>query len=758
MEEEAKDRPKDEKKFDENQTETLTDSSASGPSSQTSTPGPSDLMQVHQQTDLTADSNKPLKSFSSKPPTDVKPNIESLNYSRPAPPILQSPSSGLPPNYKSPSAASIAATVKPIRPPSNARPIVPATGPQLMAGGVALGQSAINLKPIQPRPTIMPDPTPNLSLDELRKSKKDLKKKKDSPGNSPPRNGSTSLAVNGKTGNGKAEAPVTVYGSSAAAAANLANAAAAEKAPGEAKSPAYSDISDDNEDSSERKRNEAANNAEKQLKQQQQQTSLSVGNLVGPSSVPMGLATPPTSSMQPQAPPAHFPFSPYSIPGVPPIISQIPPVPVTIPKSDQPSPKLPKKEPMPLGSGGPIPGTVEYEKMLQAYGFPPFPYPIPPGMDPNYHVQLLTADPVYRAKYERERSDKERAFKDQIDRDNREKDRRAGVKIHDEPRRTPEDLRKQSGGSRTPTASPRGSSSSGGMISVKPEFRVDLKQEQKDHKPPTTTADEGVKPTMETRGPPPSTAYNYLHPAFFRPPGMGYEQLLHPGLLSLPGYAPHPYLAPHLAAAAAAAGFRPPFLPPGSGPEDLSRAAALAAASGGSSATKALDLLHQHASQYYAVNNAANSVSAGLGSPLSAHKIHELHERALKSPSSGKSSPAPPPPGTPSSLSQMTSLSTGTTVTSATTTKSSTDMSGNRNKDIPSPMNSSRLTPNSQRGRSPPPLRHVHTHTHTHYGLGYPLLPPPPGAVPGVSSVPGVGAPPAHASFPSAGFPGKFWK
>jgi hypothetical protein len=49
-------------------------------------------------------------------------------------------------------------------------------------------------------------------------------------------------------------------------------------------------------------------------------------------------------------------------------------------------------------------------------------------------------------------------------------------------------------------------------------------------------------------------------------------------------------------------------------------------------------------------------------------------------------------------------------------------------------------------------LRHVHTHTHTHYGLGYPLLPPPPGAVP---SVPGVGAPPAHASFPSAGFPGK---
>ena len=428
-------------------------------------------------------------------------------------------------------------------------------------------------------------------------------------------------------------------------------------------------------------------------------------------------------------------------------------VPATAPKSEPSSPKPIKKEAVqPQASGGPIPGTLEYEKMLQAYGFPPFPYPIPQGVDPNYHIQLLATDPVYRAKYERERSEKERSFKEQIDRDNREKDRRAGVR---EESRAPEDLRKLTGGSRTPTASPRGSSSSSssGTISVKPEFRVDLKQEQKDQKPPpTTTVDEGVKPTMETRGPPPSTAYNYLHPAFFRPPGNPYEQLMHPGLLSLPGYSPNPYLAPHLAAAAAAAGFRPPFLPPGTGPEDLSRAAALAAASGGSSATKALDLLHQHASQYYAANNAAGSVAAGMGSPLSAHKIHELHERALKSPSSGKSSPAPPPPGTPSSLSQMTSLTTGTTVTSATTIKSSTDLSVSRSKEASSP--SSRLTPTPQRGRSPPPLRHVHTHTHTHYGLGYPLLPPPPGAVPGVHPGSGVGAPPAHSSFSTAGFPG----
>jgi len=89
-------------------------------------------------------------------------------------------------------------------------------------------------------------------------------------------------------------------------------------------------------------------------------------------------------------------------------------VPVTIPKSDPASPKLPKKENLPVGSGGPTPGTVEYEKMMQAYGFPPFPYPIPQGIDLNYHIQLLTTDPVYRAKYERERGEKERAFKEQV--------------------------------------------------------------------------------------------------------------------------------------------------------------------------------------------------------------------------------------------------------------------------------------------------------------------------------------------------------
>ena len=76
---------------------------------------------------------------------------------------------------------------------------------------------------------------------------------------------------------------------------------------------------------------------------------------------------------------------------------------------------------------GPQQGTIEYEKMLLVYGFPPFPYPIPPGVDPSMHMHMLTTDPVYKAKYDKDRLDKEKAFKEKIDRDNREKDRKAGI-------------------------------------------------------------------------------------------------------------------------------------------------------------------------------------------------------------------------------------------------------------------------------------------------------------------------------------------
>merc|ERR1712020_518956 len=122
--------------------------------------------------------------------------------------------------------------------------------PQLMPGGI-LGQSSSNLKLIQPRPTLLPEPTPNLSLDELRRSKKDLKNKhkKDlnSPGNSPPRS---------STGNGNPSANLhqslshiqsqpTNLSSASLPAIGLPHSSmdggGAADIP--AKSPAYSDIS-----------------------------------------------------------------------------------------------------------------------------------------------------------------------------------------------------------------------------------------------------------------------------------------------------------------------------------------------------------------------------------------------------------------------------------------------------------------------------------------------------------------------------------
>jgi hypothetical protein len=306
------------------------------------------------------------------------------------------------------------------------------------------------------------------------------------------------------------------------------------------------------------------------------------------------------------------------------------------------------------------------------------------------------------------------------------------------------------------------------MISVKPEFR-DPKKEIKDEPPAQAppqkkVEDEGIKATMETRGPPPATPTSFgafLHPAFmggrspFDPYGQNMLAGMPPNLLASL-YGSNPYLPQHLAQL----GFRPPFMPPTSGAEDLSRSAqaamAMAAVSsmsgGGSSATKALDLLQQHASQYYAAAAAASGAGPTpiTSSAPSSHKIHELQERALKSPvtggrTSGTSSPSVSARSTPSSsLTTMTTTSSSTK-TSTTDMLSSPSMSmlGSNRKGTPSP--SSRTTPTGARSRSPPPLRHVHTHTHTHFGLGYPLLP---------SEVPGA-PPAAHTPFPSPGFPSK---
>merc|ERR1719186_542595 len=171
---------------------------------------------------------------------------------------------------------------------------------------------------------------------------------------------------------------------------------------------------------------------------------------------------------------------------------------------------------------------------------------------------------------------------------------------------------------------------------------------------------------------------------------------------------------------------RSPF--PGlASPEDVARLG-MSGGPPGLSGTKALDLLQQHASQYYANQ-----------------KLAELQERALKSPSS--------------------SLSSASLAPSPTMAKPITTLAG---KESPTP------TTSSEKCKSPPPLRHVHTHTHTHIGLGYPLLPPGalppvPGALPppGLSSVPGslppgalppppVGVVPPGVPFSGSGsYPGK---
>jgi len=433
------------------------------------------------------------------------------------------------------------------------------------------------------------------------------------------------------------------------------------------------------------------------------------------------------------------------------------------------------------------------------------------------HMHMLTTDPVYKTKYDKDRAEKEKTFKEQIDRDNREKDRKAGVKLPpplpslEQPQQPPSSAaimdkseQKQPSQSRQeslPTQQKQKPSHTqhpfSPMISVKPEFRQDTKKEHhQNHRevkpdphpalppppqaaPPAKKAeDEGIKATMETRGPPPATPTSFaslMHPALMgRSPFTGYDPAMLAGLpphVLASVYASNPYAAamavPHLAGQ-----MRPPGLPgmpnTSQSPEDLGRSAALAMAAmssltggvGGSnsSATKALDLLAQQANQYYA----AVAASAGQGvsttttssaSPSSnsqIHKIHELQERALKSPVTNRSTSSPSINLSQSSFSRVTtptSMLTSTVPTTSTTTKSCTSDLSTFSKRTPSP--SSRATPTG--ARSPPPLRHVHTHTHTHFGLGYPLLSPS-----HTSGIPGVGPagpPAAHTPFPPAGYP-----
>ena len=473
-------------------------------------------------------------------------------------------------------------------------------------------------------------------------------------------------------------------------------------------SPAYSDISDDGEP-------EAA--------------------------VTKAPAPPPPGAKQ--LPPKSSSLTPFGLPLAPdPLVTGLPTsLPLTRPGSVPPPADLRASTPSSLASPsqrpvfsspsvGPSPGTPEYHKYLAANGFPPFPYPYPVGMDPNYHVQLLKTDPIYKAKWEKDRAERERAFKEELDKD---QGRYSGLSLlkDDHPKtgasslpstpvrppvqsqsssRLPEDLRK-----REPSGD-RSKSSPSPVISVKAEFR----EREGGVKKEAVKTEEGVKPTMETRGPPPGPqTFGYMHPGLVRPPfSLGLHPPFDPMLTTslapfgLPGAGPNPYLSsirpPPGAFSFPGDPLRSPF-PSLPSPEDLMRSGAglpgLPGAPPGLSGTKALDLLQQHASQYYANQ-----------------KLAELQERALKSPAHSMSSISSHPPGPPP------------------VSKAITTMAG---KQSPSPVSSA----SSDKSKSPPPLRHVHTHTHTHIGLGYPLLPPVPGALP---PVPG-GLPPGALPPPSVG-------
>ena len=475
-----------------------------------------------------------------------------------------------------------------------------------------------------------------------------------------------------------------------------------------ANSPAYSDISDDGEDSRGKDLKLPPAVSSQPVKPSNLNTSLTTfgASLTSSSDAPVSRS------------------------------SSVPPPPSSTPSSSRPG--LPPASVMSSPSVGPSPGTPEYHKYLAANGFPPFPYPYPVGMDPNYHVQLLKTDPIYKAKWEKDRAERERAFKEELDKDQGRYSGLAGllkddvnkpggnslpstpVRRPDSSHRLPEDLRKREpSGDRNKTApSP--------VISVKAEFREREESVKKEVK-----MEEGVKPTMETRGPPPGPqTFGYMHPGLIRPPYSSlaglpppFDPILTSSLapFGLPGAGHNPYLG----------GIRPPapgFSFPGDplrspfpslpSPEDLARAGLQAGAGPpGLSGTKALDLLQQHASQYYANQ-----------------KLAELQERALKSPSLSSSS---------------SSSSSSSMAVSPAVSKSITTVAG---KESPTVSASS-----GDKSKSPPPLRHVHTHTHTHIGLGYPLLPPGvPGALPPVAGglPPGALPPPGVGVVPAASFTG----
>lgn len=212
---------------------------------------------------------------------------------------------------------------------------------------------------------------------------------------------------------------------------------------------------------------------------------------------------------------------------------------------------------------------------------------------------------------------------------------------------------------------------------------------------------EGVKPTMETQGPPPaptSQPYAYIHAGYHLAPGPPYQY----GAPEPTGHPPGP---PHPMYRGGPLGVLPPHLlsmhlhpharyPPAHGPEDLSTP---------SSEQKGLDMYYQAASQQ--------------------HKIHELQERALKSPNNagpGKQHGPNSGPGAPSN--RGPSPSTGPGERGPPNSASGPGSTGPSSGGGPPGTPLGKEGSGGRRSSSPPPQRHVHTHHHTHVGLGYSIL------------------------------------
>lgn len=211
---------------------------------------------------------------------------------------------------------------------------------------------------------------------------------------------------------------------------------------------------------------------------------------------------------------------------------------------------------------------------------------------------------------------------------------------------------------------------------------VKHKEKPAEEKKDKEVKQEGVKPTMETQGPPPppTSQYAYIHPSYMQSPHYG----------TLPFDPNHPmYRTMMVPAPYSGSPYLHPQIPRYHAPEDLSRPP--------QGPTKALDLLQHHANQYY-----------------TSHKIHELQERAMKSP-------------TPKTSVASASPSSGNGPPPSSQASGPNPQVGPPTSQPPQggPPQTGKQTPVDKESRSPPPQRHVHTHHHTHVGLGYPLYPAP---------------------------------